>query len=188
MQPARTISALPANVTREQAMNALEGVGLLALWRRARLGALRSVADVYIPFSLQKIAMTNGPNGVRGQQILAVDVVSGGLDPYEFPEVPNPEKLARVRTSNYLPSQLSAAQVRDSAVSMARRQLYSRGFFRLRRDLRLDIEPLDVEIFIPYWVGFFGANGGAKMVAMDAVRGQIEGAKVRSLLRNWIQS
>ena len=186
MQEPRTISTVPATVTRAQAMEALEGAGLAALWRRTRLGILRSVADVYVPFALQKVALTNGR--IRGQQILAVDAVSGNLDPYEFAEVPHSGKLAQVRTINYLPSQLSAQQTRDSALAVARRQLYSRGFFRLRRDLHLQVEPLDLEVFIPYWVGFFGANHHAELIVMDAVRGQIEGAKVEGLLRSWIRS
>jgi hypothetical protein len=56
------------------------------------------------------------------------------------------------------------------------------------RDLTISAEAVAGEIYVPYWVGFRGRGSQVHFVVMDAVRRQIEGAKVRQLLRAWLTS
>ena len=65
--------------------------------------------------------------------------------------------------------------------------LYTRGFFRMR-DLRISAEPLPDELHVPYWLGFRGSDGHARVSVIDAVRRSVEGAKVRRLVEEWLST
>jgi hypothetical protein len=56
------------------------------------------------------------------------------------------------------------------------------------RDLRIAAVPTDVEIHIPYWLGFRGSGNHARLIVMDAVRRRMEGAKVRRMVESWLTS
>jgi hypothetical protein len=64
--------------------------------------------------------------------------------------------------------------------------LYRRaGFFAIRHR-RLDVRSIEDVLYVPYWIGFFGRGDRASLVAIDAVRRQIEGLKVRRLIEMWL--
>ncbi len=67
------------------------------------------------------------------------------------------------------------------------RKSHEPGFFRIR-GLTIAAEPLQMEIHVPYWVGFFGSRARLKVVVLDAVRRQIEGGKATRLVEQWLQA
>jgi hypothetical protein len=52
--------------------------------------------------------------------------------------------------------------------------------------LKVDIERMPVELYLPYWLAFYGSNRAAKCRVMDAVRRRIEGAKAASFFEEWL--
>ena len=65
------------------------------------------------------------------------------------------------------------------------RLLFVSGFFRLR-DLEISAELVPGELCVPYWVGFWGRGARARFAVIDGVRRQVEGARVRGLLKTWL--
>ena len=178
------IRSLRSNVTREEAIERFSS-GLGARLREGLLGPLRSVAEFYIPFQLFQVEILN--RGKRDQRILGLDAVNGSLDLYHFEQLPGPGEVICLETRNCVPALLDDARARELVVAKVRRVLFSSGFFRVR-DLRISAERVPGEIHIPYWVGFHGRGMRARFAVIDAVREQVEGAKVRHLLRNWLTS
>ena len=41
--------------------------------------------------------------------------------------------------------------------------------------------------WVPYWVAFHGEDSRVSLSVIDAVRRRVEGAKVRALLKDWLQ-
>jgi hypothetical protein len=179
------IRTLRPNLTRPAALDEFTAVGLGGLWRRLRLGPLRSLADVYVPFRLFSVQIRNGPRSE--QRFLAVDAVAGTLDPYGFDAAPDDYSLAEIEAPNRLPAKLDEAALREVAIGQTRRQLYSQGFFRLR-DLTISAEPFEGHLYVPYWIGFFGRGERAHLVILDAVRRRFEGAKARALFEDWLRA
>ena len=178
------IRSLRPNVNQEEAIERFSS-GLGAHLREAAFGPLRSVAEFYIPFQLFQVEILN--RGKRDQRILGLDAVNGSLDLYHFEQLPGPREVIYLETRNCVQALLDDAHARELVVAKVRRLLFSTGFFRVR-DLRITAEPVPGEIHIPYWVGFRGRGVRARFAVMDAVRRQVEGAKVRHLLRSWLTS
>jgi hypothetical protein len=176
-EPIRT---LRPRLTREQAIEILSS-GLGGVVRRMCLGPLRSVADIYVPFRLYRVAISG-----RRAQYLAVDAVRGDLDLYEFDSIPDSPLLADVRTRNCVPARLSIDVSRNLLHDRVRRLTYQRVGFLASGRLRVDVEPIELTVHVPYWVGFFGTGEVAAVTIIDAVRRQIEGAKARRLVREWV--
>ena len=179
------IRSLKANMTREEAIRQFRAGGWLGLWRHALSGPLRLTADFYIPFRLFQVEIFN--NGKRELRILGLDIAAGTLDPYHFPELPRPAEVIAIETRNCLSPRLSDEAARELLLGKVRRLIFSLGFFRIR-ELALHAEPIPGEIYVPYWVGFRDRRGRARISIWDAVRRRPEGAKVRSLVEEWISA
>src|ERR1700729_3198725 len=115
------IRSLQSVVEREQALSKFS--------RRWMSGKLLGLADIYIPYRLYKINLED--RRVRTARLLAIDAVSGNLDPFEFSESPVPSRCTDMETRNYLPAQLSEPETHAAALTKFRRLLFSSGFFRL---------------------------------------------------------
>lgn len=180
-----TILSLRPNVTREDAVRQFQGHGVSGRVRSLINGPLQSLAETYVPFHLFRVEVRNGEHPAQVLW-LAVDAVTGALDPYSFDvELPQ-DQMVRVRTRNRTQPRLSVEQARALVLDKARRIVFGNGFFRLRSlNLQADIVP--VEFHVPYWIGFFGRDGNAGLVVMDAVRRRIEGAKGRAFFRDWLR-
>jgi hypothetical protein len=50
----------------------------------------------------------------------------------------------------------------------------------------LEVRPIEGEVHVPSWAGFFGRSDRASLVVIDAVRRQVEGARVRRLIDQWL--
>jgi hypothetical protein len=176
------IRSLRPNVTREEAMGQFSRGGL-GLFRQSVYGPLRSVAEFYIPFRIFQVEIVN--RGKLDRRIIALDAVTGTLDPYFLDQLPDAGDIICLDTRNALDALLDSEKARQMAVTKVQRLLFTTGFFKMR-DLRIAVEPVPGEICVPYWVGFRGRGSLARFTVLDAVRRREEGARVWRLLQNWL--
>ncbi len=179
------IRSLRPNVSREEVLGLLSSGALQDLMCSLAFGPLRRVADFYIPFQLFQVQVANA--GKRERHWLGLEAVTGSLDLYHFEQLPGPSDVIYIETRNCPTAQLDKAQATDLMLAKFRRVLFSSGLFRLR-GLQVSAQALPGEIYIPYWVGFRGRGSHARLIALDAVRRRIEGAKVRRLIESWLLS
>ena len=181
------IRSLKPNVTRDEAIAQFSSGGPVDLMRQAVFGPVCSVAEFYVPFHLFQVDVLN--RGRREQRVLGLDAVNGSLDLYQFEQLPGPQEVTCVETRNCPPALLDDSQAAAMIRSKVQRVLFATGFFRVR-GLEITANLIPGEIHIPYWVGWRRHRHGvhARVVVMDAVRRQVEGAKVRYLLQNWLTS
>jgi hypothetical protein len=178
------ILSLKPNVTRGEAVRQFSG-GTLGFLRETLRGPLRSIADFYILFRIFEVEITN--SGKRDHRLIALDAVTGSLDPYFFEHIPSASETVELETRNYLNPWLEADQAKNLVVTKVQRLLFTTGFFRIR-NLAISVSPVSHEIFIPYWVGFRGRSLSVSFDVIDAVRRRPEGARVRRLLQEWLTS
>jgi len=179
------IRSLNPNVTREQAILQFSSTGIPRLFRNVAYGRLRSVAELYVPFRLYQVQIMN--RGKTEERLIALDAISGTLDPFQFDHIPTDAEMVSTESRNCPRAHLEDAFIAELLIAKLRRLLYSRGFFRMR-DLRITATPLAQELHIPYWLGFRGSNGHARVAVIDAVRRRFEGAKMRRLVEAWLTS
>jgi len=179
------IRSLKPNVTREQAILQFSSTGIPRMFRNVAFGRLRSVAELYLPFRLFQVTIVN--RGASQDQLVALDSVTGTLDPFQFDHVPTDADVISLDTRNCPRSHLEDAVIKELLIAKLRRLLYSRGFFRMRA-LEIHAAPVPCDLHIPYWLGFRGDNGHARIAVIDAIRRRFEGAKVRRLVETWLLS
>ena len=177
------IRSLQPALDRELALRNFSPAGPLGILRRWRTGKLLGISDIYIPYRLYRVQVED--IRVRNARFLAVDAMSGVLDPYEFPEPPLPGQSVEVETSNALPVRLAETETRAFVLEKLRRLLFSAGFFRLAKPV-MTAEMTGATFYIPYWVGFYGGPQNVRVQVLNAVRGTIEGSKVSSLVKTWL--
>jgi len=182
---ATIVRALRSRVDRDGAVEAFTR-GLGAAVRRATLGPVRSVAAVYVPF-LPFDVVIHRPRGDE-RVVLGVDAVSATLDLYRFDDASPAGDLIHVPGRNQLQPIVSASRAHDAIVARLQRLIYQRAGFLAAGRYRIEATALDDVISVPYWVAFYGRHETASLVVMDGVRGEIEGAKVRRLIRGWLVS
>lgn len=171
---------LKPNVTQEEALRAFSAAGFSVLYWRIRSGPLRRIAEVYVPYFLFQVGHANAR-----PRLFAIDAVDGSLDLFEFPRVPDYPDLQTCEGRNRVEAQLSVEQATELLHDKVLRVLFQQGFFKLR-DLRLKITPVPCELYLPYWLGFYGRNGSVRCRVMDAVRRRIEGAKASAFFEQWL--
>src|SRR5208282_4710709 len=171
------IRALKPNVTEEEAVRFFRsGVFSAAYWR-IRSGPLQRIADAYVPFWVYQVRYEVGR--ARKTRYFALDAVHGSLDLYEFPRVPAENELLTIETRNRLMPCLQHDAAEELLRMKVLRVIFQQGFFKLRA-LKVEIERMPLELYLPYWLAFYGDNTRAKCRVMDAVRRRIEGAKASS--------
>jgi len=182
---ARGILSVRPNVGREDAISIFGGRDLGAMLWRLRKGGLQAVADVYVPYRFYRVHIAGRRASLT--HIYAIDSVDGSLDPYEFETVPAGQSLMQVKTRNCLAASLDQEQAKSLLREKTLRMIFQGGFFKVgTADLRL--ESLAAEIYLPYWLGFYGRNGRVDFRIIDAVRRCVEGAKAHALFESWIAS
>lgn len=180
------IHSLRPNVTRSEAAALLQGRGVFGVVGRIARGPLRRLAPWYVPFRAYAVNIRNANRD--DVQFFAVDAVSGSLDLYRFDALPARDELLVVETRNCMAATLKGATTHRDVTDKVRRALYQTGFFRLR-SLSIDARPAPLpDVYVPYWVGFFGVGERARVAVVDAVRRRPEGARVRELVRGWLAS
>ena len=179
------IHTLKPNVTREEAIQQFSPQGPLSLLRNSVFGPLRSVAELYIPFRLFTVEIVN--RGFPEQRVVALDLVNGTLDLYQFEKTPAEHEIICLETRNCPAVQIADDAAAELAVARLRRIFYTKGFFRLR-DLRISAVPIGEILYMPYWIAFRGSDARARVTVIDAVRRRIEGAKMRRLVEEWLST
>jgi len=180
---ASVIRTLKPNVTEKEAVRTFSSPGISAFFWRIRSGPLQKIAAAYVPFRLYRVRYELGRTSHT--RLFALDVVDGSLDLFEFPRVPGDSELLSLDSRNRLTPALSE----DRAVELLRekvlRIVFQQGFFKLR-EVRLDITREACEIYLPYWLGFYGGGETARCRVLDAVRRRIEGAKASAFFEQWL--
>jgi hypothetical protein len=177
------IRALKPNVTQEEAVRKFRSGLFSAAYWRIRSGPLQRIADAYVPFWVYRVRYEIGR--ARKTRFFALDAVHGALDLFEFPRVPADNELVTIETRNQLMPRLRHDAAEEVLRMKVLRVLFQQGFFKLRA-LKLEIERMPLELYLPYWLAFYGSNGTAKCRVMDAVRRRIEGAKASSFFEEWL--
>jgi len=176
------IQTLKPNVSQDEALRKFASAGLGALYRRFRIGPLRRIAGVYVPFSLYRVRYQLGRTLCT--RFFAMDAVDGSLDLFEFPDVPSKEQLVELETRNVLRSALSGKHAEELMAGKVQRVVFQQGFFRLR-EFKLDCTRESIDLHLPYWLAFYGEDT-ARCRVMDAVRRRIEGAKASAFFEEWL--
>lgn len=177
-----TATALRPNVSHEDAVTLLKTSGRRKWKWMQRSSPLRSVAEFYLPFQVFRVHTRH--RATEETRIMAVDLLSGILDPFTFPRLPSGDALMQVRTRNICQPVLSISAAEKALRTKLQRLLFQFGFFRVG-DLKIDVEPVKM-VYMPYWLGFFGAGERAAIEVLDATRRVREGAKFRRLVQEWI--
>jgi len=180
-----SIRSLRPNVTREEALRSFAAPGLAWLLWKLRGGRLRRIAEAYIPFHLYRVRYRFGAS-VRSH-IFALDAVDGSLDLFEFGAPPGEGETVLVATRNLPAKRLSPALAEQLLREKVLRLVFQQGFFKVRA-LQLEIERLPDEIYLPYWLGFYGSSRNLRCRVMDAVRRRMEGARATALLEQWLMA
>jgi hypothetical protein len=179
------IRSLKPNVSQDEALRVFRGGGIWSLLVRMRRGALQRVAAVYVPFRVYRVEYSLNKEKVR--RIFAMDAVDGSLDLFEFREAPKDEELIEMDSKNRLEATLSADAAYGILREKALRIIFQQGFFKWKEE-SLKIEEIGGEIFLPYWLGFYGGENALRCRVLDAVRRRIEGAKATAFFEQWLMA
>ncbi len=177
------ICSLRMNVSRERALATFRPPGPVGLLRTWRNGPLRCVANTYLPFFLFRVRIDNAAQ--QEERFVALDGVHGTLDLYTLHSVPRPDDIEELETRNHVRPTLDPATAAAIVTERIRRIAYTTGFFKIR-ELQIRPEVIRLDLHIPYWVGFSGRSETATIAVLDAIRGSLEGPKVRRLFMEWL--
>ena len=164
-------------------MRTFSAAGISAIFWRMRSGPLRKIAAAYVPFRLYRVRYELGRTPCT--RLFALDAVDGSLDLFEFPRVPDDREVLSVATRNRLALALNEERALELLREKVLRIIFQQGFFKLREP-RLDITLEQCEIYLPYWLGFYGGGETARCRVLDAVRRRIEGAKASAFFEQWL--
>jgi len=177
------IRTLKPNVTQEEAVRTFSAHGLSSLFWRMRSGPLQKIAGVYVPFHLYRVRYQLGRTPYA--RLFAIDAVDGSLDLFEFPRIPEERELLSIDSRNCLAPALPEERAAELLREKVLRIVFQQGFFKLR-ELRLNITREPCEIYLPYWLGFYGGGETVRCRVLDAVRRRIEGAKASAFFEQWL--
>jgi hypothetical protein len=175
------IRSLKPNVTEDEALRMFRAPSSF-LWR-LRTGPLQRIADAYVPFRFYHVRYKT--IGGKIERIFAMDAVDGSLDVFEFRKMPQEHQLVEIQTRNCPPATLDGLLAQEILRDKVLRVVFQQGFFKMR-DASLEIERLPGEIYLPYWLGFYGSSNVLRCRAMDAVRRRLEGAKASAFFEHWL--
>lgn len=167
----------------EEALRTFRAPGPSSLYRKLRTGPLQRIAEAYVPFRLYRVRYAM--NKEKVQRIFAMDAVDGSLDLFEFRTPPQEGEMVTVQTRNCLPGSLREEQALEILRDKVLRIVFQQGFFKLR-SASLELEALPQEIYLPYWLGFYGPSDALRCRVMDAVRRRVEGAKASTFFEQWL--
>ena len=176
------VLALRRNVTQEDALRAFSSGVSARMWR-TRCGALRRIAEAYVPYWAYRVQYNMA--GAAQTRFFALDAVNGSLDLFEFPQLPQSDQLFAMATRNHLPAQLAPVRAEELLREKALRVIFLQGFFKLRGG-KIQITREGAEFHIPYWLGFYGDTHAVKCRVLDAVRRRVEGAKATAFFEQWL--
>lgn len=172
------VRSLRPRVTQQEAIDAF-GRGMGSLVR----GPLQRVAAACLPFRFFEVEVEN--RGKVARSCYAADAVTGTLDLFEFPAPPAESELVLPGSANLVPVLVDEEKALELIVAKVERAVFLAGFFRVH-NLHVRARRLPADVYVPYWLGFFGSGEQARLRVMDAVRRQMEGSKARALFEDWL--
>jgi hypothetical protein len=175
--------AVRSRLTREQAVEAFTAGAARRLLAQVRHDRLRSIAEVYVPYHLFRVEISDGRR--HQADSFAVDAVTGTLDLYRFAAGGADLDVVAVHGRNRIAAALTADEAWPRVADKLQRIVFHTGFFRLR-DLKITGVRDGIDLHIPYWVGFSERGARIRLDVIDAVRRRIEGAKARALFEEWL--
>lgn len=149
-----------------------------------RRGRLALVIDFHIPYLMFEALITNADRTMK--KFMAIDAVTGALDPYIFDHVPSEDEREIVESERAPSAEITEAAALEILEEKIKRMLYLKGFFRVK-EVRIKGRYLET-LHVPYWVGVYRRNDEVRVEAVNAVRGVHEGAKVREVITRWFHS
>jgi hypothetical protein len=174
------ITSVKPNITRDQAVTKFR-------WRLRRLkhGRLRFAVDFYVPYRFFQTTWDDGRS--KSVAFLAADAVTGKLDLIEFNQLPADGEIVNVDTQMIAEERINDEEAR----SLVRERILGltfnkKGFFKLSR-VNVVAE-LAARLHLPYWVGVYERDGRAQIEIVNALRGRLEGVKLREIVTEWFQS
>lgn len=156
---------------------------LRASLREWRYGRLRLALEFYVPYRLFRVTCDDGRR--THDLLMAVDSVTGQLDPYQFDEQPSGEELVTIQTSQTAPELIHEQEAQAVLENKFKRQVFRQGFFKLTA-VKMSSERI-ASFHLPYWVGIYERGARAHLEVIDAVRGRPEGAKLREVVTEWFE-
>ncbi len=91
----------------------------------------------------------------------------------------------QVVTRNWLSPALSEEHSRGLLKEKVLRMIFQHGLFKVR-DPHLELQHLEPQFNIPYWLGLYGEDGNLSCRVLDAVRRKVEGDKAAALIEQWL--
>ncbi|HEY6404161.1 MAG TPA: hypothetical protein VI479_22260 [Blastocatellia bacterium] len=176
-----TITSIKPNTSREEAVAKFCG-----RFNELRHGRLRIVTDFYIPYRFFQLDWSAGRSSHRiGGAFLAADAVTGKLDLIQFDRLPEEGRRMTLDTEMVAEERINEEEAYRLVRESMTRWIFMKGFFKLSRvDVRIE---LAASLHIPYWIGVYERDGSARIEIVNALRGRLEGAKLREIVTEWFQ-
>jgi hypothetical protein len=171
-----SIISLKPNLTRLQSI-AMFNTAL----RRLRHGELCMVLDFYMPYYFFQLSWDDGRT--KTDTLMALDAMTGKLDPYRFDGVPGENERMKLDTALHIEQRLGENEASRIIKEWITRQILMRGFFKLTRWTVTN--RLVDSFYLPYWIGVYQRGDRAHIEVISALRGQFEGTKIHELVEDW---
>lgn len=138
--------------------------------------------DFHLPFHLLEARVSTDPRKPEEVSLFGLDAVRGTLDLYHFEE---PPRTVESEAERFLPPRLRLEESAGPLEERVRQIVFARGFFALKR-LRVRARPLGRTFYVPYWVGLYRRGERVRIEVLDAVRGALEGPRLREIVEEWL--
>lgn len=176
------IRVFKSAVDRGVALKRLSRNGLSGLIRHYISGQMLGMSEIFVPYRLYKIKIQD--RGATAIRFLAVDSVSGTLDPIEF--YGTALEFDCYKTRNTLPRKISEDGARAILLEKTRRIVFSGRLIRLSNPA-FDVELVESDFYLSYWVGFYGDRRDMDLLVLNATTQLFEGAKMKSCVKEWLR-
>jgi len=172
------ITSIKSNISRERAVAKFRG-----RFNELRHGRLQMVTDFYIPYRFFRMYRSDRRSSTN--TFLAVDAVTGKLDLIQFDRQPEEGSCLTVDTAMVAEERVNEEETYRLVRESMMRSIFMKGFFKLNR-VNVEIEMI-TSLHIPYWMGVYERDDRAHLEIINALRGRLEGAKMREVVAEWFQ-
>jgi hypothetical protein len=170
------ITLIKPDTSREEAVAKFCG-----RFNELRYGRLRIVTDFYIPYRFFQLDWSAGRSSPGA--FLAADAVTGKLDLIQFDRLPEEGRRLTLDTAMVAEERINEEEAYRLVRESMTRWIFMKGFFKLSRvDVKIEMA---ASLHIPYWIGVYERDGSARIEIVNALRGRLEGAKLREIVTEW---
>jgi hypothetical protein len=140
------------------------------------------MSECFIPYRLYKVKIYD--RGATVIRLLAVDSVSGTLDPIEFSGTTLESGCHETR--NVLPQKLSEDETRAIVLRQARRIVFSSALIQSSNP-SIEVDLVQSDFYLSYWIGFYGDKKDMDLLVLNATILSYEGGKLTECVKAWIR-